>query len=319
MTGTAQPKPIRSFLYRRRRWLIALGIVLALRIALPEVLRRVIRSQVSQRLRTRVEVGDVDLALYRGGVTLKDVALYSPTPQSSDEPPLVAWKRFGVEIRYLPLFWKTFQIRRVLLDGPHVALDRLSNGELNLQRLVPPSTSEPTPAEPAGAEKKTSRPWKMGIDRFVLSAGGVRFRDLTLSEGEPLEIAIPAIEVRDVALQPGIYGEPGHVALYVKTEGGAVRIDSRLTVLEQGFALATRVKVLGLPLRRARLYVPGVGWSELHGKLDLAVDHALAPEGRNELRGLLRLREVAIEVPDLPQAAFGIERLTAWVAPIDLA
>src|SRR5262249_61432249 len=77
MTGGAQPKPIRSFLFRRRRWQIALGIVLALRIALPEVLRRVIRSQVSQRLRTRVEVGDVDLALYRGGGALKDFALYS--------------------------------------------------------------------------------------------------------------------------------------------------------------------------------------------------------------------------------------------------
>ena len=117
--------------------------VAALRAALPVVVRRVAVSQASQQLQTRVEVGDVDLALYRGGVALEDVALYSPTPESADEPPLLAWKRFAVELRYIPLLWKTVQLRQVLLESPRVALDRLSNGELNLQRLVPASEGEP--------------------------------------------------------------------------------------------------------------------------------------------------------------------------------
>src|SRR6476659_9563011 len=101
----AEVRTARAFV-SRHRWLIVLGVLVVLRAALPEVLRRVVVSQASQRLGTRVEVGDV--------------ALYSPTPQTPDEPPLVSWKRFAVELRYLPLLWKTAQLRWITLDAPHV-------------------------------------------------------------------------------------------------------------------------------------------------------------------------------------------------------
>jgi len=121
----------RAFVSRRRRWLVLLGVLVVLRAALPEVVRRVLVSQLSQRLRTRVDVGDVDLALHRGGVALEDVALYAP--DAPGEPPVIAWKRFAVELRYLPLLRKTVQLRDIELEGPHVALDRLASGDLNLR------------------------------------------------------------------------------------------------------------------------------------------------------------------------------------------
>jgi hypothetical protein len=306
-----------SFFYRRRWWLILLAVLVLVRAALPEVVRRVVVSQASEQLKTRVDVGDVDLRLWRGGVALDDVAIYSPTPESPDEPPLLAWEKFAVELRYIPLLWKTAQLRTILLDAPRVALDRLADGELNLRQLVPASapTEEQPPPEKASAESA----WKMGIDRFVLRAGGIRFRDLMIHEGEPLEIAIPDISVDEVALQPGLYGEPGRARLVVKTEGGSVRIDSRLWVLDQGFALGTRVKAYRLPLRRARFYVPGVGWSELQGELDAAVDYGLAPEGKNDVRGIVRLRDVSVKVPNLAHAAFAVNRFAVRVDPVDLA
>src|SRR5262249_45057843 len=136
---------------------------------------------------------------------------------------------------------------------------------------------------------------------------------------EPLEIAIPDVNVGAIALQPGLYGEPGHVRLYVHSEGGAVRVDSQLWVLDEGFALGTRVKAFHVPLRRARFYIPGVGWSELRGELDAVVDHGIAPGTKNALSAFVRLRDVAIQVPDAPQAAFALERLAVRVAPLDLA
>ena len=306
-----------SFFYRRRWWLILLAVLVLVRAALPEVVRRVVVSQASEQLKTRVDVGDVDLRLWRGGVALDDVAIYSPTPEAPDEPPLVAWKKFAVELRYIPLLWKTAQLRVVLLDTPRVALDRLADGELNLRRLVP--ASAPAEGEAPPEKASTESAWKMGIDRFVLRAGGVRFRDLMIKEGEPLEIAIPDIAVDEVALQPGLYGEPGRARLVVKTEGGSVRIDSRMWVLDQGFALGTRVKAYRLPLRRARFYVPGVGWSELQGELDAAIDHGLAPEGKNDVRGFVRLRDVSVQVPNLKSAAFAVKRFAVRVDPVDLA
>jgi hypothetical protein len=313
MADEAQARSL-FFWWRRWYWLVVLLVV---RVVLPVVVRRVVVSQATKALQTRVEVGDVDLALWRGGVTLKDVAVYSPTPERADAPPLVAWKRFGVSVRYLPLLWKTIRLRQVLLEAPRIALDRLADGELNLERLVPkPAAGTPAAPEAAGPPAK---PWKIGIDRLVLRAGAIRFRDLTLAEGEPLEIAIPDISVDEVGLQPGLYGEPGRLRLYVKSEGGVVRVDSRLAAREEGFALDTRVKAYGIPLRRARFYVPGIGWSELGGKLDTVVDHALAPGGRNEVRGIVRLRNVAIRVPDLTQAALGVDRFAVRVGPVDLA
>jgi len=64
---------------RRWRWvLILLGVVIALRVALPYAIRYVLVSQGSKLLRTKVEVGDVDLWLLQGAVAIKDFALYEP-------------------------------------------------------------------------------------------------------------------------------------------------------------------------------------------------------------------------------------------------
>src|SRR5262249_56093114 len=119
-------------LFRRwRRWIIAAAVLLVVRAALPPVLRHVLASQASKALHTRVDIGDVDLFLLRGGVALKDVAVYAPTAQPGPdggppgEPPLISWKRFGVGIRYLPLFRKAVRLREVVLEGPPVALHRL--------------------------------------------------------------------------------------------------------------------------------------------------------------------------------------------------
>ena len=61
----------RARAYRWRRWLIALAVLVLLRAALPEVLRRVIVSQASEALHAQVDVGDVDLRLWRGGFALE--------------------------------------------------------------------------------------------------------------------------------------------------------------------------------------------------------------------------------------------------------
>src|SRR5438046_1291511 len=92
--------------WRRRRVLLALAVLLALRAALPVVVRRQLVSRASEALHARVDVGDVDLALLRGGIALKDVAI-RPAGAAPDAPPLIAWKRFAVAVRWLPLLRHT--------------------------------------------------------------------------------------------------------------------------------------------------------------------------------------------------------------------
>ena len=63
MTDQSRGPQGQGLFRRRRRWIIAAVVVLVLRTALPLVLRHVLVSQATKALHTRVDIGDVDLAL----------------------------------------------------------------------------------------------------------------------------------------------------------------------------------------------------------------------------------------------------------------
>jgi hypothetical protein len=303
--------------HRWRRWLIAAAIIVLIRALLPLVLQRVIASQASKALHARVEVGDVDLALLRGGVALKDVAVF-PANAAPDTRPLIAWKRFSVELRWLPLFRKTIQLREVVLDSPYVSLERLKNGDLNLAALVPKASGEPKPAPtPAGAPPKPG--WGLGVDRVVLRTGNLRFQDLMLAQSEPVEIRLPAIEVNNIEVRPGLYGQPAHASIEMKIDKGVLKIDSTATMHEDGIAAETMVVAERLPLRRSRLYIPKVGWSDLRGTVSLDLTHRINTNGsRHDLRGTVGLQDVTVHVPGFEDTALAWRSLSVQVDPLDL-
>jgi hypothetical protein len=367
------PRTWRSRLRRWRWWIAAVVLIVAVRVALPVVLRRVIVSQASQALHARVDVGDVDLALWKGGVALKDVAVRAistgpstgsgrtektepsgpesvrprpvdpaqgtPVEGHPDSPPaafpadapLVAFKRFAVELRYWPLFSKTIQLRDIELVSPRVALDRLASGDLNLTALMPQSEvavaagatpgageagATPTPTVATG--EATPSPWKLGLDRFVLRDGRLRFRDLKLKGSEPVEVGIDEVTVQEIALGPGVYGEPAHLHVKLGVDTGAIDVAAQLRLLDKGFAVTCDLNAQRLPLRRARLYIPKVGWSDLKGELDLALVYELETDVKNALHGTLALRDVAVAVPKLEGVAVGWKSLDVKVDTIDL-
>src|SRR5262249_47468138 len=156
-------------------WVVSALIVLAalVRISLPALLRKVVVSKASEVLRTRVDVGGVELSLWRGRFGLRDVAVYPPSDAATADGPVIGWKLLEAEISYRPLLHKLVQLREVVLDTPRVALDRLADGKLNLQRLVPATSTTPEQANPSPPSE-----WRLGVDRFVLRGGGLHFRDL---------------------------------------------------------------------------------------------------------------------------------------------
>src|SRR5215472_17944186 len=243
----AWPARLRS----RRLWLVMLGAVLVLRIALPYALRPIIASQASKAVNARVDIGGVDLALYRAGIALDDVTVRPAgwTPETDNgDPPLIGWKRFAVAVHWLPLLRKTIRLRELILESPRVAIDRLQDGGFNILALVPTTTGEPAPAAspaPPGtaspSDKKSG--WSYGIDRVVLRDGGVRFRDLMHSGLEPVELGLGSFEVEDIALSPAVYGEPARVYLQARVDEGRFVLDAHLTPHDDGgFALASHLK-----------------------------------------------------------------------------
>jgi hypothetical protein len=309
----------RDHLWRWRRWIAALGLLLLVRAALPEIVRRVMISQAAQVLHAHVEIGDVDLALYRGGIALKDVAIRAATPAADDAPPLITWKRLAVEVRWFPLLRRTVRLRQVALESPRVALDRLADGQLNLLALLPAREPPPAEATPTAAPSPaTHGHWEYGVDRVVLRDGGLRFRDLAIMDSEPVEINLEHVEVTDIALNQNVYGGPSNLHLAMAFDQGSLDLDGRVTFGADRTAIEANLNAWGLPLRQARLYIPKVGWSALDGTLDAAVNYRSDTGRRNEVSGTVALRDVSVQVPALEEPVLAWRSLTVRVDPIDL-
>jgi len=305
----------RGRLRRRRGWLIALGILVVLRIALPYALRPILVSQASKALQTEVKIGDLSLSLLFGGVELGDVSVAPPpalAKTTGDTTPLVAWKRLAVELRYFPLTHRAIRLRRLEIDSPRVALTRLADGTLNLQRLVPPSAPEKEPKPAPG------KPWGFGLDHFVLRDGDVRFVDLKMPPSEPIDLRLDQIEVNDLSFQPGLYGEPSRLNVHAEAAGGTLDLAATLAARPEGLAVDAGLRSANLDLSRARLYIPRVGWSELRGRLDTDLRYQLDGDRQSLLSGSLALRELAVRVAGYAEPALGWKRLAVTLSGVDL-
>jgi len=311
---------------RRRWWLVGIVTLLVLlRAVLPEIVRRQAETRASELLHAQVKIGDVDLGLLRGMVALDDVGLRPvPPPDATPEakaaaegaPPVVGWKRFAINLRWWPLVHKTVRLEDVELDEPIVAVDRLADGELNLLAFVPVAAGGEKPPAP---EEPGAKPWGAGIDHLVLRSGHVRFRDFAVQgEGEPVDVRLPTIEVRDIALASGLYGGPARSSVDVRVDQGRLRVNTRLWMRDGGVALSTTLRARRMPLERVRLYVPDVGWRELRGELGASLAHHLEPNKRNAVTGTATLDGVEVNVPDVDKPALTWKHLGVDLDVIDL-
>src|SRR5262245_3767707 len=303
----------------RRRWVqVLVGVLLVFRMVLPEIVRRIAERQASDTLHARVHIGDVDLALLRAGVTLEDVWVRPAdgTPETDAQvPALVAWQRLAVRLRWLPLLWKTIQLQTIEIDGLRIALDRLKDGNINLLALAP------KPSEPEGEATPTEKSsgWTFGIDRIALRDGGVRFRDLIFPDAEPIEIVVPFVDVTDVQLAPGLYGRPARIRVKLGVDEGTVGLAARLGITEDlGLRVDATIKVARLPVKRTRLYLADLGWSDLRGALSAAVRYRRLPGVREEIRGDLALEDVYVFVGGIKDPTLAWKRLAVHVDPLEL-
>ncbi|MBU6281619.1 DUF748 domain-containing protein [bacterium] len=279
-----------------RWWLLVPAILVAFRVALPEIVRRAVESNAASAIHGQVTVGDVDLALWRGHVDLKEVAI---RPATADAAPLVFIARLGLGLRYLPLLRKTVLLRAVEIEAPQVEAERLASGDINLLGLLPVAEE---PEQPDAAVEPSS--WKFGLDRLELSDGRLRFRDAMMgADAEPIEIHVGRIAIDDLAISPDVYGGPSRVHAAIALENGTIDVDGTLRMVDDEPALALKATARALPLRHARVYVPDVGWSDLSGALDLDLDYELDPGSKNLLRGRAALADVSVAVPGEDVAA----------------
>ena len=299
----------------RRRARIALALVVlavAVRVALPPVLRSVIVSQGNKAIAGRLEVGDVDLWLLLGGAALKDVALRAENAAPTD-PPLVAFRRFYVQVGWLPLLRRTLRVKDFAVDGLAVNVDRLQSGALVLPAVRPgPPQPEAKPAAPG-------KPWNVVIDQAALRDGHLRLRDYVVEPPEPIELVLDDLQLKHFSLQLGNDSEPGHGVIEAKFGDGTVRLETTVATRQDGFAVDAKVDIANLPLDRTQLHLPDLGWSGLRGRIDAALTVNVEPSANPVLGGTLALRDLGVEVPGGDEPALAWRRLDVDVERLDLA
>lgn len=298
---------------RRRRWpllllaIVAVGVAVA-RLALPGVVRWLVLREAGA-LAARVSIDDVDLALWRGRLTLAGVEIRDlQPPRSGPDDPLLRCRRLAATWSWGPLLRRRLQVVQLELDGPRVALDRLADGNLNLAALLP---------KPTAAAVPPARTWTVAVDHLLLSDGGLRFRDLAVPDGLPIEATVDRIDVARLAFEPGVFGKPTRVHLDLAVEEGRFALSARLALHPGGVAIAATARGARLPLSRVRVYGPSLGWSDLAGEWGATLHYRYVPAGEHTLRGRLALDDVAVHVPQRATPALALRRLDATLDPID--
>jgi uncharacterized protein involved in outer membrane biogenesis/cellulose biosynthesis protein BcsQ len=98
--------------------------------------------------------GDIDIALgLTPGVVIEDITLSNAA--WSKQPLMASAKRLEVEIRLLPLLFGDVKIRRIILSGVQINLERAADGQDNWTFA---SSAEPASAAPADGQGETSLP-----------------------------------------------------------------------------------------------------------------------------------------------------------------
>ncbi|PTX98837.1 hypothetical protein DB345_03710 [Spartobacteria bacterium LR76] len=178
---------------RRRRWLIALGLVIGvlagLRAILPTVAERAVAWSSQYYLGLPARVENVDLSLLAGGVVLENVRVGAVaeegTPwQAALHPRVIDPKASLLHIERLAFRWSWWgllrgrlQIKEFTLHSPTVRLLREADGQIDPLRqakpLAPPMAAKPEPPAKGG-----SRSWPIEVRRFALKDPNVKILDV---------------------------------------------------------------------------------------------------------------------------------------------
>ncbi|HKE10581.1 MAG TPA: DUF748 domain-containing protein, partial [Myxococcota bacterium] len=323
----------------RRRNLLLLGILvllLAARIALPYVLRREIVSRADQALTGQIELDNLDLSLWKGGVTLHGLRVYAqkrpPQPAPGHESsatakpgghpegavslraPVFSVSRLWVEIGWLALLRKTLNVREIALDSFAVRLDRAHDGGLVIPRPLPSATPTPPKPEPKGS------PWKVLVSRLRLRDGQIGFRDFAVAEKpQEFDTTLETMDAEDLALVIDASGaQPGKINLDAQVAGGAFALEASYAMKPTGPALDAHITLGGLPISGLRVYLPDLGWSDLRGLFSARIHHLFELGGAHHSSGTLTLTDVAVTVPGVQEPPLGWKKLSVEVGRFDL-
>jgi AsmA protein len=169
------------------KWLgIIIGIVVVLIIALLLIVPRfldfnkykpAIESMVSESTGRPFSIGgDIDLSLFPwAGVSLSDMHLGNA--EGFKEKDFVSVEHFELRVKVIPLIFKTLQVKRFLVKGPRIVLEKDRRGRGNWEDLV--ESEQEQKAERKPTPKRTLLPAikNLMVGEFAITSGELAWID----------------------------------------------------------------------------------------------------------------------------------------------
>jgi AsmA protein len=169
----------------KKKVLIIVGVVFAvfilIALLLPlfvnvDKLRPEVQTQASAALGREVTIGKLELSVFSGGVTAKDIAI-ADDPGYSNQP-FVKAKSLDVGVDLWPLiFSKALHVNTLTLQDPEIHLVKGAGGKWNYSTLGTKSSTDKRgrrkPAEPGSKPAASSAPQDFSVGRFEINSGRV--------------------------------------------------------------------------------------------------------------------------------------------------
>jgi AsmA protein len=149
---------------------VVIAVLLVIVIALPFFInanqfKPTLETDLSQALGRKVEIGNIDLALLAGGVSIDNVTI-SDDPAFSPTPFLKA-KQLTVGVSLLSLiFSKKLEVRSFTITDPEVSLMRSSSGKWSFSSLGAAAPKSSAPAASSGSTNFT-------VEKLTISNGTI--------------------------------------------------------------------------------------------------------------------------------------------------
>jgi AsmA protein len=161
--------------------------------------------------------GDLKLSLFPlAGITISDLRLGNP--DGFEEKDLLTVKSVDIKVRLLPLLSKNVQVKRFVIIGPRIVLEKTKDGKAGWQGLGKKGSAAVTEEEKKTQETSGIPVRSLNMAAFTVREGDLLYIDHTTETRK--EIKDLSIELKDVSLE-----KPLRIAFSANADGKPVSIE----------------------------------------------------------------------------------------------
>ncbi|MFY9551547.1 MAG: AsmA family protein [Thermoanaerobaculia bacterium] len=178
---------------------VLFGLLILLVLALPYIvsldsMKARVVSVAESALHRKVEIGKMRLQILSGpGAAVEKFTVLNGQKWSTQT--LVSADRVSVKVAFWPLLSRRVEVRKIVLDGATVAIERDQDGKLNIDDFLSAGQRESAPASRTAATV-------LLVSRIEIDHGRLLFVDRKVTRGEPVTLALEDLTGRITDIGP---------------------------------------------------------------------------------------------------------------------